>query len=51
VRPPALAARVASLAERTGRSPGAVLDEAAERYLAEAELPAADENEPGARAH
>ena len=48
---PALAARVAALAERTGRSPGAVLDEAAERYLAEAEVPAADENEPGARAH
>lgn len=48
---PALAARVAALAQRTGRSPGAVLDEAAERYLAEAEHPAADENEPGARAH
>ncbi|GAA2135770.1 hypothetical protein GCM10009844_01370 [Nocardioides koreensis] len=46
-----LTGRVVALAERTGRHPEDVVGEAVERYLAAAELPAADENEPGARAH
>lgn len=49
--PPTLTDRVVTLAGRTGRQPDEVVREAVERYLAEAEVPVVDENEPGARAH
>ncbi len=43
--PPALAARLAAEAERTGRAPEALLDEAVERYLAGTGIPAAAQDD------
>ncbi|MFC4784248.1 hypothetical protein ACT8ZV_07225 [Nocardioides sp. MAHUQ-72] len=45
VVPPELAARVVAAAERTGRRPEEVVDQALQRYLAEVEVPATSADE------
>jgi hypothetical protein len=45
VVPPALAARVVDLAERTGRRPEEVVDEALQRYLTDGQVPVATTEE------